>query len=102
MVDEIKKAGGKAVASAEIGVKPVLSAGDEYLLYWGFSFAWASFDAELPKGPARLKLVVDKAGEAWRQVDAVLITSDLEYEPHGREKPEFGYLKASELRATAS
>src|SRR5262245_42122102 len=78
------ESGGKAVATSVIGEKPVLSPGDEYLLYWGFSFAWASFDVELPKGQARLKLVIDAAGEAWRQVDAILLTDDLKYEPHGR------------------
>lgn len=91
------EAGGKT-ASAELGVKPVLPPGDEYLLYWGFAFAWASFDAELPKGPARLKFAIDKAGEAWRQIDAVLLTTDLDHTPHGREKPPFEYLKQAHLR----
>jgi hypothetical protein len=94
----VVESGGKPVATAELGVKPVLSPGDEYLLYWGFAFAWASFDAEIPKGPARLKLVIDTAGEAWRQVDAVLLTDDLKYQPHGREKPVFAYFKTADLR----
>src|SRR5262249_43450855 len=61
-------------------------------------FGWASFDADLPAGPGRLRLIIDRAGEAWRQVDAVLITDDLTYEPVGREKPPFAYLEAMKLR----
>jgi hypothetical protein len=94
----IIESAGKTVASAELGVRPVLPGGDEYLLYWGFSFAWSSFDAELPHGPARLRLVIDRAGEAWRQVDAVLLTNDLSFTPRGREKPPFAYLSAMDLR----
>jgi hypothetical protein len=94
----IVESGGKTLASREIGVEPVLSPNDEYQLYWGFSFAWASFDADLPRGPARLRLVIDRAGEAWRQVDALLLTTDLAWAPHGRHKPPFGYLSAMRLR----
>src|SRR5438132_953084 len=36
-------------------------------------------------------------GEAWRQVDAVLITDDLKYEPVGREKPAFAFQAAMNL-----
>src|SRR5947208_961402 len=39
-----------------------------------------------------------RAGAAWRQVDAVLLTTDLGYEPAGREKPPFAYLAAMRLR----
>src|SRR5262245_45219331 len=31
------EAGGKKVATKEVGAEPVLSPGDEYLLYWGFA-----------------------------------------------------------------
>ncbi|HEY7315889.1 MAG TPA: hypothetical protein VH643_41550 [Gemmataceae bacterium] len=89
--------GGRS-AKAEMGVKPVVPANDEYQLYWGFSFGWGSFDAELARGPARVRLVIDKAGEAWRQLDAVVLTDDLEWVPVGREKPPFGYLATMTLR----
>jgi hypothetical protein len=88
----------RGLRRGELGVAPVLPVNDEYLLYWGFSFAWASFDAELARGPARLLLLIDKPGEAWRQVDAVLLTDDLGYTPVGREKPPFAYLAAANLR----
>jgi hypothetical protein len=89
---------GRPLARAELGVKPVVPPNDEYQLYWGFSFGWGAFDADLARGPARLRLVIDKAGEAWRQVDAVLLTDDRAYEPVGREKPPFAYLQAANVR----
>ncbi|MBI1903771.1 MAG: hypothetical protein HYS13_21925 [Planctomycetia bacterium] len=83
--------GGKAAVAAELGTQPIVPPNDEYQLYWGFSFGWGSAEAQLAEGPARLDLAIDKPGEAWRQVDAVLITDDLDYTPIGREKPPFAY-----------
>jgi hypothetical protein len=87
----------KSVANAELGTKPVVPENDEYQLYWGFSFGWGSFDATLAEGQTRVELVIDKAGEGWRQVDALLITDDLAFVPNGREKPPFVYLAAFDL-----
>lgn len=85
----------------DFGDKPVVPVNDELLLYWGFAFGWGSFDAELAKGPARLRLVIDKAAEAWRQVDAVLLTDDLTYVASERRKPHFGYYHAFGVRPTS-
>src|SRR5581483_7680970 len=63
-------------------------------------FGWGALDAKLDKGPAELRLVIDRPGEAWRQVDAVLITDDLKFVPTGREKPRFIYESAMDLRPT--
>jgi hypothetical protein len=89
---------GKPVVSGELGLKPVVPENDEYQLYWGFSFGWGSFEGELVEGKARIDVVIDKAGEAWRQVDAILITDDRKYTPVGREKPSFAYLAAFDLQ----
>jgi hypothetical protein len=89
---------GKPAVSGELGTKPVVPENDEYQLYWGFSFGWGSFECELAEGKARIDVVIDKAGAAWRQVDAILITDDLKYTPVGREKPPFAYLAAFELQ----
>src|SRR5437899_789544 len=83
---------GKLVLSAELGNKAVVPENDEYQLYWGFSFGWGFVDGDLSAAPARISLVIDKPGESWRQVDAILITDDQSYTPVGREKPPFGYL----------
>lgn len=89
---------GKTVVASELGVKPVVPANDEYQLFWGFSFGWGSVQGKLEKGPARLVLAIDKAGQAWRQLDAVLITDDAKFVPHGREKPAFVYQAAMRLQ----
>jgi hypothetical protein len=90
--------GGKDVLAGELGVKPVVPANDEYQLYWGFSFGWGHVDGDLQAGPARLTLSINKPGEAWRQVDAILLTNDLDFTPAGREKPRFGYESSVGLR----
>ena len=90
--------GENMVHDAELGVKPVVPPNDEYQLYWGFSFGWGSFDCALTRGTARVELVIDKPGEAWRQIDALLLTDDLLYEPVGREKPLFGYFATVGMR----
>jgi hypothetical protein len=90
--------GGKTAVQGELGVEPVLPANDEYQLYWGFSFGWGKVKGKLASGAARLILAIDKPGQAWRQVDAVLITDDLKYEPVGREKPAFAFQAAMNLR----
>lgn len=89
---------GRHTAKKEFGIEPVVPVNDEYQLYWGFSFGWASFDVELKRGPAQIKLVIDRAGEGWRQIDVVLLTDDLVWTPTGREKPPFAYLKAMKLQ----
>lgn len=90
--------GGKTVLSGELGSQPVVPANDEYQLFWGFSFGWGSLTGQLDKGPARLVLAIDRAGEGWRQLDAVLITDDAQYQPVGREKPAFAYEAAFRLQ----
>jgi hypothetical protein len=89
---------GKAAISGELGVQPVVSRNDEYELYWGFSFGWGKLEGNLAEGPAKLRLLVNKAGEAWRQLDAVLITDDASYVPYAREKPPFAYYGAFALQ----
>ncbi|MGE0610057.1 MAG: hypothetical protein AB7O62_23400 [Pirellulales bacterium] len=82
---------GTSAVAGELGTKPVVSPGDEYALYWGFSFGWGMIEGDLASGPAQLALRIEKPGQAWRQIDAVLITDDLSYVPTGREKPPFAY-----------
>jgi hypothetical protein len=89
--------GGRVVAH-EFGTAPVVSPNDEYMLYWGFSFVWGSGNADLARGPARVRILIDKKGEAWRQVDALLLTDDRNYTPVGREKPPFAYFVTTRFR----
>jgi hypothetical protein len=94
----IIRQGDKSALTGELGVQPVVPVNDEYQLYWGFSFGWGNVAGDLNAGPARLLLTIDKPGQAWRQLDAVLITDDLEYVPVGREKPPFAYQSSFALQ----
>jgi hypothetical protein len=82
---------GKPALTGELGVQPILPNNDEYQLFWGFAFGWGAIEGKLAEGPAQLVLSIDKAGQGWRQIDAVLITDDLKFVPEGREKPPFAY-----------
>lgn len=86
----------------EFGIRDVVPRGDEYALYWGFSFGWDVACCALQRGPARLELQVDQPGEGWRQIDALLLTDDPVYVPHGREKPPFAWQRAVELTVDGS
>ncbi len=88
---------GKPAINGALGIEPVVPPNDEYQLYWGFSFGWGALEGQLAAGQAKLSLIIDKPGQAWRQVDAVLITDDLEYVPAGREKPPFAYFDSFKL-----
>lgn len=92
---------GKVVLGGELGLKDVLPPGDEYQLYWGFSFAWDHVAGELAEGPAQIVLTIDKPGQAWRQVDALLLTDDLKWVPVGREKPAFAYYRSFDVQPAA-
>ncbi|MCM3902687.1 MAG: hypothetical protein ND866_13350 [Pyrinomonadaceae bacterium] len=73
----------------EFGTTDLIGAHDEVSMYWGWAFTWDSAAAKLDKGPARISIDIEKATDARRHVDAVLITNDLSYVPEGRRKPDF-------------
>jgi hypothetical protein len=88
---------GRTAFEYEFGVRDVVPANDEYQLFWGFSFGWDHATTTLAEGSAKLEVIIDRAGEAWRQVDVILITDDLKFVPVGREKPAFAYEKSFAL-----
>jgi hypothetical protein len=90
---------GRQLMHQELGREPIVPPHDEYQLYWGFSFGWAAVEGSpLQAGPAKVTLTIDKAGEGWRHVDALLLTDDWGYVPVARETPPFAYLSAFHLR----
>ena len=89
--------GGRPAIAGELGMQGVVPPNDEFMLYWGFAFGWGAIDGTLQAGPANLRLLIDKPGEGWRQVDAILITDDLAYTPVMREKPKYAYFDAFNL-----
>ena len=80
---------GREVFRHEFGAKDVVDPHDEVSMYWGWAFTWDGAAAMLSKGPARLSIEIEKAAEARRHVDCVLVTNDLAYVPSGRQKPDF-------------
>ncbi len=81
---------GREVMRQEFGARAVLDPHDEVSMYWGWAFAWDGSKAvALKKGPARLSVEIEKASEARRNVDCVLLTNDLNFHPEGRRKPPF-------------
>ncbi len=81
---------GREVFRHEYGARDVIDPHDEVSMYWGWAFAWDGSQAtSLKKGPARLTVEIKKAAAAHRQVDCVLVTNDLNYQPEGRRKPPF-------------
>jgi hypothetical protein len=73
----------------EFGVKDIIDAHDETSMYWGWAFNWDGAAATLAKGPAVISIEIEKAAQARRHVDCVLVTNDLAYIPEGRRKPDF-------------
>jgi hypothetical protein len=84
---------GRDVARHEFGSRDVVDPHDEISMYWGWAFAWDGAPATLAKGAARISIEIDKAGQARRQVDCILITNDLDYIPQGRRKPDFAAMR---------
>ncbi|MCX7705473.1 MAG: hypothetical protein N2115_04360 [bacterium] len=88
---------GKVILKGEFGNRDIVPKNDEYQLYWGFSFGWDFIEGNLPQGQALLKLTINKPAQAWRQVDAICITDDMDWKPFGREKPNFPYFSSFNL-----
>lgn len=92
--------GEREVFRQEFGALPLVDPHDEVSMYWGWAFAWDSATATLQKGPARIFVEIEKAAEARRHVDCMLITNDQGFVPQGRRKPDFAAM--SNLRDWSS
>ncbi len=77
----------------EFGAKDVIDPHDEVTMYWGWAFAWDSVEVKLEKGQARVAIEIDKASDARRHVDCLLLTNDLSFVPEGRRKPDFAAMR---------
>ena len=73
----------------EFGSRDLVDPHNETSMYWGWSFAWDSGVANLPKGPATIWIEITKPAQARRQIDCILLTNDLSFVPDGRRKPDF-------------
>ena len=77
----------------EFGEQDIIDSHDETKMYWGWAFAWASAQATLTKGVAKVSIQIAKAAEARRQVDCFLLTNDLAFTPEGRRKPDLAAMR---------
>ncbi|MDQ2977325.1 MAG: hypothetical protein M3R69_18180 [Acidobacteriota bacterium] len=77
----------------EFGAKEIIDPHDELSMYWGWAFTWDGAPANLEKGAVRISIGIEKAAEARRHVDCVLLTNDLAYIPDGRRKPDFAAMR---------
>jgi len=84
---------GQQVFEREFGAKDVIDPHDEISMYWGWAFAWDSAAVDLKKGPTRVSINITKRAEARRHVDCFLLTNDLSFRPHDRQKPDFAAMR---------
>ena len=80
---------GVQVFEHEFGTKDIVDPHDEVSMYWGWAFVWDSASGDLKKGPARVSIEIVKAAQARRHVDCFVLTTDSDYKPAGRQKPDF-------------
>ena len=77
----------------EFGAKDVIDPHDEVSMYWQWAFAWDGANTTLAKGSARISIEIEKTAQAVRQVDCIVITNDIAYQPNGRRKPDFAAMR---------
>lgn len=85
--------GNREVFRHEFGASDVIDPHDETSMYWQWVFTWDGAAATLTKGSARISIEIEKAAQAVRQVDCVLVTNDPGYTPEGRRKPDFAAMR---------
>jgi hypothetical protein len=85
--------GEREVFRHEFGGRDLVDPHDELSLYWEWVFTWNSALAKLSKGSARISVEIEKAAEARRHVDSILVTNDLSYVADGRRKPDFSAMR---------
>ncbi len=83
----------REVFRGEFGSGDLIDPHDELSMYWGWSFAWDHAAATLERGPARISIEIERASEARRHVDCILITNDTAFVPDGRRKPDFAAMR---------
>src|SRR2546423_372580 len=87
---------GREMFSHEFGARDVVDQHDEVSMYWGWAFTWDGATTILAKGDARISIEIEKASEARRHVDCVLVTNDLAFVPQGRQRPPFAGMRLLE------
>jgi len=61
---------------------------NELKLYWDWAFAWEAAEARLPAGKVTLELLSAFKERGCRQVDCLALTTDPDYQPRFKERPD--------------
>lgn len=78
---------GAATTTLTYGQKPNVDEDNEMKLYWNWAFAWEGHEAELPAGEMTLELASAFKEKECRQVDCLVLTTDMDYRPLIKERP---------------
>jgi hypothetical protein len=78
---------GGGPVSLTYGTKPNVEDDNEMKLYWDWAFAWEGQEAELPAGPVTIELASGFKEKECRQIDCLVLTTDLDYRPLIKERP---------------
>ena len=84
---------GRELFRHEFGATDIIDPHDEVSMYWGWSFNWDKATTKLAKGPATVRIEIEKPAQARRHVDCFLLTNDLTYTAEGRRKPDFAVMR---------
>lgn len=83
----VEQAPGNVVGKHLFGEKPIVEENNEAKLYWGWAFAWDSFEVDLKAGPAKVVMSSIHPDPVCRQVDVIVLTTDAKYRPYIKERP---------------
>lgn len=78
---------GAATMSLTFGQKPNVEEDNEMKLYWNWAFAWEGHEVELAAGPVNIELASGFKEKDCRQIDCLVLTTDMEYRPLIKERP---------------
>jgi hypothetical protein len=78
---------GGTATSLTYGTKPNVEDDNEMKLYWDWAFAWEAHEADLPAAPVTVELASAFKEKGCRQIDCLVLTTDLGYRPLIKERP---------------
>jgi hypothetical protein len=78
---------GGAATTLTYGQKPNVEEDNEMKLYWNWAFAWEGHEVELAAGPVNIELASGFKEKECRQIDCLVMTTDMDYRPLIKERP---------------
>lgn len=78
---------GSPAWSSTYGQQAVIEEDNAMKLYWNWAFGWEQHEVALKKGQATLSLLSAFKESDCRQIDCIVLTTDVSYRPHAKERP---------------